>query len=550
MTILDLFSLLGGVGLFLYGMTLMSSGLRNAAGDKLRVILEKATSNRFMAVAVGVLVTLMIQSSSATDVMVIGFVNSGLLNLTQAIGVIMGANIGTTITAQLTAFNLSAYAPLILFAGAILYLFFKKHLVRDIGSIILGFGMLFVGISIMKSAIAPLSQTELFINLLSGLDNPILAIIFGVAFTALLQSSSSSIVIFQAFAVQGILSYHTAVYLVIGAAIGSVTPNILASLTANRNGKRTAILNLVFNLIRAIILGTLVTVFPVILTGIQALSPGDIGRQIANTHTIFAIAAVLIELPLANKIVALSQKLIPVRPEETKKAEDQRLVYMNYTKNIPAAMALSNAKLEIIRMSSFALTNLKTAIECFFEGDFNKVEQVLDCEDTVDYLDHHITSALSDLRTHRLYGRDRLKLGKLLLDVAALERISDHAVNITEYMVKLHDNKGTITGDGLLDLHRVASAALKSVEYSLEVFASDRFANLSQAEVYEEEMDEMSDECITRHVERLINGQCEPYGGVIYSDIITDLERCADHAIDIAFSLSGIEEDDLRAEQM
>lgn len=545
MTVLDVFSLLGGVGMFLYGMSLMSSGLRNAAGDNLRIILEKATSNRIMAVAVGILVTLMIQSSSATDVMVIGFVNSGLMSLSQAIGVIMGANIGTTITAQLTAFNLGAIAPVILFLGAIMFLFFKKTLVRDIGSIILGFGMLFVGISIMKGAIAPLAETQAFINLLAGLHNPLLAILFGVAFTALLQSSSSSTVIFQAFAVQGILDYPTAVYLVIGAAVGSVTPNLLAALTANRNGKRTAILNLVFNLIRAILLGTLITVLPQILQLIQSLSPGDVGRQIANTHTIFAIVAVLVELPLSNLIVRFSQKLVPVLPEETKKAEDQQLIYINHFSNIPAAVALANAKLEVVRMGHFALENLKVAIECFFDGDFDKVQRVADGEDTVDYLDHNITAALVELRSYRLYGRDRNRLTKLLLDVSDLERISDHAVNLTEYMVKIRERKGTISEAGLADLQKMANATLESIQYSLEVFGTDDFENLSEVERLEEKVDSLVETCISNHVNRLMNGNCEPYGGVVYSDFITDLERCADHALNVAFSLSGKDEEDV-----
>ena len=285
MTLLDAFSLLGGVGLFLYGMTIMSEGLKDAAGDNLQTILEKATSNKFTAIFVGTLMTVLIQSSSATDIMVIGFVNSGMMNLFQALGVIMGANIGTTVTAQITAFNLAAYAPVIMFFGVVAFLFVKNNTVKYVGEVIMGFGMLFVGISIMKTAIKPLSESEAFIRTISGLDNPFAAVLFGVAFTALLQSSSSSTVIFQAFAVQGLLSYRTAVYLVIGAAIGSVTPNLIASLTVNRNGKRSAILNLVFNLFRAALMMTLVALFPQILTWIQALSPNDIGRQIANTHT-------------------------------------------------------------------------------------------------------------------------------------------------------------------------------------------------------------------------------------------------------------------------
>ena len=545
MSLLEFFSLLGGVGMFLYGMSLMSSGLRNAAGENLRVILEKATSNRIMAVMVGLLVTLMIQSSSATDMMVIGFVNSGLMTLAQAIGVIMGANIGTTVTAQLTAFNLSAYAPLILFVGAVMFLFLKKTFVRDVGTIIMGFGMLFQGIGIMKTAIAPLSQTQAFINLMRGLDNPLLAILFGVAFTALLQSSSSSIVIFQAFAVQGIIEYHTAVYLVIGAAIGSVTPNLLASLTANRNGKRTAILNLVFNLIRALILGTLVTVFPQILTAIQSLSPDSVGRQIANTHTIFAITAVLIELPFSHLIVKLAQAILPQLPEETRKQENQQLIYINNFEGIPAAVALANAKLEIVRMCSFALENLRTSVECFFEKDYAKVQQVEEGEDTVDFLDHNITEALVRLRSYRLNSRDRDRLTKLLLDVSDLERISDHAVNLTEYMVKMQERKGNISPAGMADLKKMADAALASIELSLEVFSTGDFSRLKEAEDLEQRVDELEEYCIASHVERLMNQECEPYGGVVYSDIVTDLERCADHAINVAFSLSGKDENDV-----
>ena len=309
MSAFELFSLLGGVGLFLYGMTIMSTGLRNACGERLKTILEYATRNKYISVLVGIAVTLLIQSSSATDVMVIGFVNTGLMNLTQAIGVIMGANIGTTVTAQITAFNISAYAPLILFVGAIMHLFLGKPFLRHVGSVIMGFGMLFQGVSLMKTAIAPLAATPAFIALVSGLSNPLLTVLFGVAFTALLQSSSSASVIFQAFAMEGIIGFHTACYLCIGAAIGSVTPNLLASLTANRNGKRTALLNLIFNLLRAALMMLLLAVFPKLFDLIQSLSPDSIGRQIANAHTIFAITSVAALLPFTGWIVRLTEIL-------------------------------------------------------------------------------------------------------------------------------------------------------------------------------------------------------------------------------------------------
>lgn len=537
MTVWEVIELLGGVGLFLYGMTQMSSGLMAVAGDNLRVILEKATSNRVMAIGVGLLVTLMIQSSSATDVMVIGFVNAGLMSLGQAVGVIMGANIGTTVTAQLAAFNLSAYAPAILFVGAIMYLFLKNGTLKNVGAVILGFGMLFEGIGLMKEAIAPLSQSEAFISLISGLNHPLAAILFGVAFTALLQSSSSSTVIFQTFAVQGILTYDVSVYLVMGAAIGSVTPNLLASLTTNRNGKRTAVLNLLFNLFRCVLLFLLITVFPQLLDFIQSLSPDDVARQIANTHTIFSIVAVLLEAPFADKLVALAQKVIPLREEETRKQKDQRLVYLASMDSIPAATSLEQARKEVYRMGQFALHNLQMSIDFFFNPTDEQAQAVLETEDTVDYLDHNISQALIDLRYHHLPPRELNRLGHLLLDVSDIERISDHATNIVEYRQKLDQRRGSLSEAALVDLHRISEATLKSVEYSLDLFAEDRFQDLNTAQQLEEIVNSEQERCISAHVERMMDEVCDSMGAVVYSDMVTDLERCSDHAINIAYSL-------------
>ena len=539
MSILDVFALLGGVGLFLYGMMQMSDGLKNAAGDHLRIILEKATRNRVVSVLVGVLVTLMIQSSSATDVMVIGFVNSGLMNLSQALGVIMGANISTTVTAQLTAFNLSAYAPVILFVGAVMYLFMKKAQVRYVGSVIMGFGMLFEGIALMKAAIVPMSETPEFVAMLRGISNPAAALLFGLAFTALVQSSSSSIAIFQTFAIQGILDYQTTVYLIIGAAVGSVTPNLLASLTTNRNGKRSALLNLIFNLIRACILMLLITVFPRVLTLIQSLAPGDIGRQIAHTHTLFAIFAVLVELPLSNLIVRLSRKMLPVLPSETQKAEHQRLVYLTQLDTIPVAVALSQAKLEIVRMGKFAERNLRTAIDCVLERDEEKRRQVLETEAVVDYLDGQITQALINMRYHHMTDKELNRLSRMLLVVSDIERISDHAENLTKYMLSLKERRVSISEPALEDLREISDATMAAMHVALEVFAGDQFDRLDEAERLENVVDDLEERCVRNHMDRLLDSTCNPVCGVIFSDMVTDLERCADHAVNIAFSLSG-----------
>lgn len=545
MTIVETFSLLGGVGLFLFGMTVMSSGLKGACGDNLQGILERATRNKLLAVGVGVLITMLIQSSSATDVMVIGFVNSGLMTLYQAIGVIMGANIGTTITAQMTAFNLSTYTPFILFVGAVLYLFVKKEILKYIGSVLMGFGMLFQGIGMMKAAIAPLAQSQAFITFLSALSNPLITVLFGVAFTALLQSSSSATVIFQAFAVQGIIEYKICVYLIIGAAIGSVTPNLLASLTTNRNGKRSAILNLLFNIFRAVILLTLITIFPVILELIQKLSPGDVGRQIANTHTIFAIFAVVIMLPFSDFIVRLSMKILPELPEEKRKEEERKLLYMVNTTNIPTALAVTQAKQEISRMAVLAYDNLKTALESFFEKDADKASLVVEREQTVNYLNTAIIDKLVELNTMMMSQKDMNKIYHLILTVTDLERISDHAKNIIEYARDLQDRKVELSEEAQKELKLMGEQCLKSVEECISIFVTEEYERLSEAQRLEEMVDETEERVVNAHIERVMEGICSPQADVIFKDMTSDLERCSDHAINIAFSLTELKEADI-----
>ncbi|MBO5564763.1 MAG: Na/Pi cotransporter family protein [Lachnospiraceae bacterium] len=544
MTLEEFFTLLGGVGLFLYGMTVMSSGLRNACGDNLQTILERATSNKIIAVLVGLLVTILVQSSSATDVMVIGFVNAGMMTLSQAIGVIMGANIGTTVTAQITAFNISAYAPLILFTGTVLFLFVRKSRIKYIGEFLMGFGMLFVGISIMKSTIAPLAQSRTFTTLLAGLDNPFLAILFGVAFTAFLQSSSSSTVIFQTFAMQGLLSYHTAVYLVIGAAIGSVAPNLIASLTTNRNGKRTALLNLIFNLIRAAILVLLIRLFPGILTFIQNLSPNSIGRQVANTHTIFATLAVLIELPIADKIIRVAERIIPILPEENEQLEDRSLQYMINIRSMPTGVALAQAHREVARMGRIAEKNLRKAIDCFFDYDERKAESVKAREDSVDILQKTINEAMSDLRTLDLDNDALKRISRLSFAVADMERLSDHAENIIEYAEEIHGKRIPLSDDAIEELKEMSADALSIVGQSIDIFTTEDYAALPGVDRLENRIDEEEARLVGNHVTRLMNTQCDPMGGIIFTNLVNDLERVGDHAVNIAYALTGREPED------
>ncbi|MCR4842547.1 MAG: Na/Pi cotransporter family protein [Eubacterium sp.] len=537
------FSLLGGVGLFLFGMTIMSSGLRNACGDKLQGILEKATSNKFMAVLVGLAVTVLVQSSSATDVMVIGFVNSGMMTLPQAIGVIMGANIGTTVTAQITAFNISVFAPFILFVGAVMFLFLKGGVLKHIGEFLLGFGMLFQGISIMKSAIAPLAESEAFVDVLSQLQNPALAVLFGVAFTALLQSSSSSTVIFQTFAVEGLLGYGTAVYLLIGAAIGSVTPNLIASLTTNRNGKRTAVLNLLFNLIRAAILIILINIFPAILELIQSLSPDDIGRQVANTHTTFAIIAVCLELPLTNFIIRMAEKVIPVLPEENEQLEDRKLQYMMTGVNMPISMTLKNTHLEVARMGDIALKNFRQALECFFNYDSALVAKVKAREESVDLLNVEIDRAMVELRSMDFSHEGVDRISSLAIAVTDIERISDHAENFVEYAEQMHIKKSVMSEDAIKELKEMSDDAIKILEMAMDTFRSEDYSDMTEFNDLEDKIDLQKTLLVDRHMERLMKNECDPFAGIVFTNMASDLERAGDHAVNIAYALSDTDPD-------
>lgn len=535
MTIAQILSLLGGVGLFLFGMSIMSTGLKNSCGDNLQVILEKATTNKAVAVFVGLLMTVLVQSSSATDVMVIGFVNSGMMTLAQAIGVILGANIGTTITAQITAFNIATFTPFILFIGAVMYLFMKKDIVKHLGSFFMGFGMLFQGITIMKAAIAPLAQSVVFKNFLAGLTNPFVALIFGIAFTALLQSSSSSTVIFQAFVAQGILDYDVAVYLVIGAAIGSVTPNLLASLTANRNGKRSAILNLLFNVIRAAVIVVVINITP-LLSWIQSTST-DPARQIANTHTIFAIIAVLIIFPFTDYIIKLTYMFIPELPDETRAAEDRQLVFMTQVNNVPPNMAIHQAQLEAARMGAIAAENFEKAIDCFFDYSPEKVEDVEQREETVNILNHSIQDAMVKLQALNLTPAMLRRISAITIAVTDMERISDHAENIIEYATRMKNKKTKLSKKAAKELKEMADNSMEEVELAIDIFTSENYENLDVIEKLEKKVDKQEKQLINHHVERLMENKCEPIAGVIFSDMVTDLERCADHAINIAYAL-------------
>ena len=536
MSIFEVFLLLGGIGLFLYGMHIMGDGLKAAAGDQLRVILERATRNPVLGVLLGAGVTMLIQSSGATTVMTIGFVSAGLMTLPQAASVIMGANIGTTITSQIIAFDFGAFAPVIVFVGAVMLLFFQKKLVRNVGMIILGFGMLFMGISTMGDAIAPLKESEEFTSMLLKMNNPLLAMLIGLVFTAVLQSSSSSVGIIQAFAQQGLLDVRFAIFMVVGTSIGACMPAVIAAFAASRDGKRASLLSVIFNFFRTVLCFALLLVFPGIVDAICRLSPGDAARQIANAHVLMAIFAVAVELPFTKQIVGLSRVFLPVTAEEQRRVE-KKLVYITNL-NVPPAIALSQARHEVCRMARITKENLELSLEAFFERNTAKIAEVEDTEQTINYLNHAITSALVSMRSPDLSDSELAQLGIMIRAVTDIERIGDHAENITEYAQMAIDENVVFSEDANSEILDLADSVVQAVALAIDIYENLRYDQLIVAEDLEEHVDSLKQLCIEHHIARLMQETCQPRSGLIFTDMATDLERCADHANNIANYIS------------
>ena len=535
MTILMVFSLLGGLGLFMYGMQMMSEGLENMAGDRMRRVLEFLTNNRFAAVGVGAGVTAIIQSSSATTVMVVGFVNAGLMSLLQATGVIMGANIGTTITAQLIAFKLSDIAPIILFIGMVMAVFLKKRKFVRLGDIILGFGMLFVGLTLMSEAMAPLREVESFRNLMVSFKSPVIGVLAGAAITAVIQSSSASVGILQSLAVMGLVGLDSAVYVILGQNIGTCVTAILSAIGTSTNSKRTAGIHLTFNILGTVIYMVVLALFPNIVTWIQSISPDNVARQIANFHTLFNISITILLFPFAKVIVRFVSIIVP---ERTKPGTvEKRLVYLDERIAQTPAIALAQTIKELNRMGSITLENFKCSLDAFFSLDEQKVHTVMELEKTVDFLCDNITHYMIAFRGAELPLNDLKQLGKLHHVVIDLERISDRAENIAEYTMTLIDTKEKMTPQGVEELKEISDKTMAVFNKSLDIFETRDLSLMDELESMKMEVDMMQQDYTNNHIHRLQEELCRPHTGVVFTNMLATLERIASHSINIAYSV-------------
>ncbi|MCI7131903.1 MAG: Na/Pi cotransporter family protein [Lachnospiraceae bacterium] len=530
-------TLMGGLGLFLFGMNFMSQGLQKAAGAKLRSVLTAISKNKYIAVLFGALFTAIIQSSGATTVMVVTFVNAGLMELTQAVGIIFGANIGTTITAQLVSFNLTAIAPVILFVGVVMFLFLKKPIFKKIGEVVIGFGALFMGISMMSGAMSQLNDYPAVIGTLAKLTNPILAILVGLIITVIVQSSSVTVSILLLMAGQGLVTLPICFYFILGCNIGSCTPAVMAAMDAKKDAKRAALIHVLFNVFGMIIISViLIFAMEPFTAFIQTISGSDIKRSVANTDTIYKVFQTVIFLPFSTQFIKLVNRLVS---GDDVKHEGFSLQYISMNTVFSPTAAIVEAMQEIARMGRKAEQNLQLSMEAFFDGDQAKIDQVYATEKYIDYLSHEITDYLVDVNQRQLPVSDSLKIGALFHVVNDIERIGDHAENIADAAVRMKQENIMFSKKATKEIHDMFEKDMHILVCALEMFENEDRSHMQEIRAIEEEVDQMEIDLQNSHIRRMAKGKCSPESGLIFTDLVSGLERVADHATNIAFALTN-----------
>ena len=534
----------GGLGLFLFGMELMSDSIEKVAGAKLRRILEIFTTNRFMGMIVGIIFTGIIQSSSACTVMVVSFVNSGLMNLYQAAGVILGANIGTTITSQLVSFNLSKIAPLILLVGVVVMMFTKKEKVRKVAEVVVGFGILFVGLSTMSQAMANMKNEPQVVNLLMSLKNPFLATLMGFALTAVIQSSSVTVSIVLLLANQDLLPLPITLYIILGCNIGACATAMLASMTGKKDAKRAALIHLLFNII-----GTVIIYIALFVAGDQIVEliksiSADNGRFVANAHTMIKIAQVIMLFPFTGWLVKMTYLIVPGEDQKVGYRESYQLKYIGDKVVFNPATAVVEVVKELERMASLAEENLNRAMNALITLDEEDIEEVYEVEKNINFLNHAITDYLVKINQTTLPIEDLNSLGALFHVVNDIERIGDHAENVADAARQRKEEGISISKEAQKELGDMLEMVNKIIRYAVEMFAKSDETHMQEIVTLEDQVDEKERELQKKHVERLTKGECSPEAGMIFSDIVSGLERVADHATNIAFAITTEEEMD------
>lgn len=539
MDITHIFSLSGGLGLFLYGMQMMSSGLEAAAGNRMKRILEKLTSNRFLGVAVGCVITMVIQSSSATTVMVVGFVNSGMMTLQQAVWIIMGANIGTTVTGQLIALDIGMVAPLFAFLGVAMLIFSKKPFARHIAQIIAGLGILFIGMNMMSAAMSPLRDMPAFVNLMTRFSNPVLGILAGAVFTAIIQSSSASIGILQALALSGVIGLDNAVFVLFGQNIGTCITAIMAAVGAGRNAKRTTLIHLMFNLIGTTIFTFLCLTLP-LTKWVAALTPDNVSSQIANMHTLFNVTTTLLLIPFGTQLAKFSAKLLPERAEE--ETDTPKLCYIGRIGSKQdhhvgdSAIAINAIRRELLRMAEMTRENIELSFNAALEGSTHLLANAEKTEEYIDYLNKEICAFISGLIALETNAADSRRISAYFKISGDLERIADHAFNICDYTKLMEKKKITFSEQARNEIEAMRKKSAEAFHLLGELHSIDEM-QLRKIESCEDEIDALTEKFRANQLERMHIGGCSDEACILYSEMLTDFERIGDHILNIGEAL-------------
>lgn len=540
-----LMQLAGGLGLFLFGMKLMGDGLEMAAGSKLRGMIERLTKNKYMGALVGLVVTAVIQSSSATTVMVVGFVNAGLMNLAQAVGVIMGANIGTTVTGVMIAINLTAIAPIAVLIGVVMISFIKRNSVKHIGQIIAGFGILFMGMKMMSTAMEPLSESEVFTSLMTSFSNPLLGVLVGLVFTAIIQSSSASVGVLQALGAAGAITLPSAIYVIYGQNIGTCVTALISSVGTSKTARRTAVVHLMFNVFGAVLFIVISMLFP-FAELVQRIVPGNVMAQISIVHVIFNIVCTAIMLPLSSLLVKVACKVIP--GSDPVKSSNS-LAYLDARILSTPPVAVAQLFKEVDRMGQLAKETLGMAMDALITQDNTKVDQIYENENTINFLNRGIAEYLVKINGLDLEDYDRQALGSMYHVISDMERIGDHSENLCELAQTLKKSKQKFSPWAVEQATEMRNRVEAMLEEALQMFASRETQPQMAADINrrEEIIDDATQELKDLHIERLNQGKCSVVAGTVFMDMLTNLERIADHCTNIAYSMTNQKNHELQS---
>lgn len=535
----DFILLAGGLGLFLFGMKLMSESIEKSAGARLRSILEFFTKNKFAGIVVGVVFTGIVQSSSACTVMVVSFVNSGLMSLYQAVGVIFGANIGTTITSQLVSFNLSKYAPIFLLVGVIMIMFFKKQAITKIGDVLVGFGVLFLGLSLMSTSMNGLKTSPEIANLFASLTNPFFAVLVGFLVTSVIQSSSVTVSIVLLLAQQGMLDLPICMFIILGCNMGSCVTALIASLAGMKDAKRAALIHFLFNLVgSAVVFLLLMIVRAPIVDLIMNLSSDDPGRFVANAHTMIKIFQVIILLPFSSLLVKATYMIIPGKDEKVGYHDNFQLQYIGEKVVFNPATAVVEVLNEIERMASLASDNLNRAMNALVTLDDEDINEVYEVEENINFLNRSISNYLVKINQTTLPIEDLKSIGALFHVVNDIERIGDHAANVADTAKLRKERDIKFSQQSFDELRQMMDLINQNMHYAIAVFAHHEEKHLEDIDRLEEQVDKMEEEIQIAHVNRMTRQECTPEAGMLFSDVVSGLERVSDHAVNIAYAMT------------